>query len=232
MSQASQRATDLLRAQILEGRWGPGERLGEVELAEVLGVSRTPVREALSRLASEGLVEMSPNKGARVAIWSETRLNEIFDLRLLLEPVATGKAVGRLTEDEIDELEELAVRMHEHGRPGGDRDFGEIARLNRQFHASLIEKAQSVQLEATLTSVRHISLGTRNYQHYTEDSLSRSLSHHFEIVAAIRAGNPAWVESVMRCHLHNARTAMLGPMSKPATLATSTAPEGVGAVLT
>ena len=231
MSQASQRATDLLRAKILEGQWRSGERLGEVELAEVLQVSRTPVREALSRLASEGLVEMSPNKGARVATWSEARLGEIFDIRMLLEPVAAGKAVGKLSGDEIDQLEELAVRMHAHGRPGGDRNFGEIARLNRTFHAMLIEKAESVQLEATLTSVRHISLATRNYQHFTEDSLSRSLSHHFEIVAAIRADNPDWVASVMRCHLHNARTAMLGPMSA-SDLSVGSTPDGIGAILT
>lgn len=230
MSQASQRATDLLRAKILEGRWGPGDRLAEVELAEILEVSRTPVREALSRLAVEGLVEMSPNKGARVATWSEARLNEIFDLRLLLEPVATGKAVGRLDDDEIGELEELAVRMHEHGRPGGDRDFSEIARLNRKFHATMIEKAESLQLEATLTSVRHISLATRNYQHFTEDSLSRSLSHHFEIVAAVRAGNSDWVEAVMRCHLHNARTAMLGAMNNP-TIGADNTRDGIGAIL-
>jgi len=230
VSQASQRATDLLRAKILEGRWGPGDRLAEVELAEILEVSRTPVREALSRLAVEGLVEMSPNKGARVATWSEARLNEIFDLRLLLEPVATGKAVGRLDDAEINELEELAVRMFEHGRPGGDRDFSEIARLNRKFHATLIEKAESLQLEATLTSVRHISLATRNYQHFTEDSLSRSLSHHFEIVAAVRAGNSDWVEAVMRCHLHNARTAMLGAMSNP-TIGADNTRDGIGAIL-
>ena len=210
MAKASHRTTDLLRVKILEGPWSPGERLGEVELAELLGVSRTPVREALTRLAAEGLVEMLPNKGARVAIWSDARLNEIFDLRLLLEPTATGKAVGRLTDSEIDELEELAIRMQRHGEPGGDRDFSAIATLNRQFHATLIDKSDSAQLQATLTSVRHISLATRNYQRYTDDSLSRSLSHHFEIVAAVRAGNSAWVESVMQCHLHNARTAMLG----------------------
>lgn len=212
MSQASQRATDLLRKKILSGQWSEGERLGEVELAEMLQVSRTPVREALSRLASEGLVEISPNRGARIASWSAERLNEIFDLRLLLEPVASGKAVGKLSTDEVDELDELALQMYTLGRPGTDRDFVAIAKLNRQFHATLIQASGSTQLETTLTAVRHVTLATQNYHLYTEDALARSLSHHFEIVAAIRAGNSLWVESVMCSHLHNARTSMLGPL--------------------
>lgn len=211
MSQTSQSVTDLLRAKIVEGHWNAGDRLGEVELAALLNVSRTPIREALARLAAEGLVVMSPNKGARVATWTAERLNEIFDLRLLLEPVATGMAVGRLSDEEIDDLEDLAERMQHLGNADGDRDFPAIAQLNRRFHAILTEKTQSSQLAATLTSVRHVNLATVNYQHFEEDALSRSLSHHFEIVAAVRAGNSEWVESVMRCHLHNARAGMLSP---------------------
>src|SRR5512136_1769949 len=74
-----------LRSGILDGSYPQGARLGEVELAETLGVSRTPVREALRRLGSEGLVETLPNKGARVRTWSPQELDAISDLRALLE---------------------------------------------------------------------------------------------------------------------------------------------------
>lgn len=211
MSQASLRATTLLREQILAGRWKAGERLAEKELAEILQVSRTPVREALSRLAAEGLVEIAPNRGARISSWTPHQVAEIFDLRLLLEPVASGKAAGRLSAEAIDELEELARSMHALGSAKGERDFGTIATLNRRFHTTLVEASDSPQLLATLTSVTHISIATRNYNVYTEQSLARSLAHHFEIVAALRVGNAEWVESVVRSHLYNARAAMLTP---------------------
>ncbi|NKY31868.1 GntR family transcriptional regulator [Nocardia speluncae] len=211
MSQASLRATTLLREQILAGRWEAGERLGEAELAEILQVSRTPVREALSRLAAEGLVEIAPNRGARIASWTPQQVAEIFDLRLLLEPVASGKAAGRLSAETIDTLEQLAESMQELGSAEGERDFGRIATLNRQFHTTLLEASDSPQLLATLTSVTHISIATRNYNVYTERSLARSLAHHFEIVAALRVGDGEWVEAVVRSHLHNARAAMLTP---------------------
>ncbi|NKY31870.1 GntR family transcriptional regulator [Nocardia speluncae] len=208
-SSASIRATDLLREKILSGQWAQGERLGEVELAEILEVSRTPVREALSRLAAQGLVEILPNRGARVATWTAEQLREIFDLRMLLEPVACGKAVGRLTSSELDELDELAHRMHELAAVPANRDFIALAELNRRFHATLIGASGSPQLQQTLASVAHISIATQNYHHYTDEALARSLAHHFEIVAALRSGNADWVESVMCSHLHNARAAML-----------------------
>ncbi|TWH16067.1 DNA-binding GntR family transcriptional regulator [Rhodococcus rhodochrous J45] len=208
MSKAVSKATDLLREQILAERWQQGEKLGEAELAQILGVSRTPVREALTRLAGEGLVTLAPNRGARVATWSSQQVDEIFDLRLLLEPAACAAAITQLSKSEIDELEALARDMQRMGAPGTDRDFVKMAELNRQFHSKLIQASGSTQLLTTLTSVTHISIAVQNYNYYSEEALARSLAHHHEIVAALREGQPDWVESVVRCHLYNARTAM------------------------
>lgn len=208
-SSASIRATELLREKILAGQWAQGERLGEVELAEILEVSRTPVREALSRLAAQGLVEILPNRGARVATWTAEQLREVFDLRMLLEPVACGKAIGRLGSAELDELDELALGMRELAAAEGQRDFVALAKLNRRFHTTVIGASGSPQLQQILAAVAHVSVATQNYSVYSEDALARSLAHHFEIVAALRSGNADWVESVMRSHLHNARTALL-----------------------
>ena len=85
----------------MAGDLAPGARLGEVELADRLGVSRTPVREALSRLAAEGLVEIAPNRGARVATWTVAELEGVFDLRSSLEPQLTAYAVPRATPGDV-----------------------------------------------------------------------------------------------------------------------------------
>ena len=90
---SAERALQELRDLILGAELAPGSRLGEVELAERLGVSRTPVREALTRLAAEGLVEIVANRGARVATWTVAELEGVFDLRASLEPQLTAFAV-------------------------------------------------------------------------------------------------------------------------------------------
>ncbi|MER7438453.1 GntR family transcriptional regulator, partial [Pseudonocardia alni] len=105
---ASERAQAALREEILTGALAAGAHLGEVELADRLGVSRTPVREALSRLAAEGLVELHPHRGARVATFSEADLDDIFGVRTALEPRATALAAARATAADLDELDDLA----------------------------------------------------------------------------------------------------------------------------
>src|SRR5215218_1432465 len=101
---SAERALSELRELILGGALTAGTRLGEVELAERLGVSRTPVREALGRLAAEGLVEIVPNRGARVASWTVAELEGVFDLRSALEPRITALAVPRADAADITVL--------------------------------------------------------------------------------------------------------------------------------
>jgi DNA-binding GntR family transcriptional regulator len=101
---AAEQAAQALRDEILSGAIASGARLGEAELAGRLRVSRTPIREALTRLAAEGLVELQPNRGARVATWSTAELREIFELRLRLEPYAVRQAVPKLAPEQLDEL--------------------------------------------------------------------------------------------------------------------------------
>ena len=209
MPPASKNATVLLRDLILGGSIPAGARLGEVELAARLEVSRTPVREALSRLAAEGLVDLIPNRGARVAKWTNEDLEQIFELRLRLEPYAVGLAVPRMTDADLDELQELAARMQTLGKPGRAQDLDGIVQLNRQFHRILIDRAANPTLAASLLAVTHASVVNQNFHNYTPAALARSLAHHVEIVAAGRAGNADWANSVMRSHLYNARATML-----------------------
>ncbi|GAB2601184.1 GntR family transcriptional regulator [Paractinoplanes abujensis] len=199
-----------MRDEILSGAIPSGARLGEAELAGRLSVSRTPIREALSRLAAEGLVEIQPNRGARVATWSSEQLREIFELRLRLEPYAVRQAVPNLGDEQIAELDELAAEMLRVGTPGRHQDLAAIVELNRRFHGLFIDAAGSPPLAQALRGVTHAAVVTQNFHDYAPDALLRSLHHHVEMVAAVRAGAGEWAEAIMRAHLYNARATMIG----------------------
>jgi DNA-binding GntR family transcriptional regulator len=198
-----------LRDLILQGQVAPGARLGETELAERLGVSRTPVREALTRLAAEGLVEIAPNRGARVASWTVAELEGVFDLRLALEPRLTSLAVPRAGAGDVAELDELAQEMVEVGLPGPGRDLDALVPLNRRFHDRLVAIAAQPALATALSGAVHAAIQLRNFHAYDDASLRRSLAHHVEIVAALRAGDPVWARSVMTAHIQNGRAVMV-----------------------
>ena len=206
---SAERALATLRDLIMGGELLPGARLGEVELAERLGVSRTPVREALSRLAAEGLVEIAPNRGARVATWTVAELEGVFELRSVLEPQLTAHAVPNATPADVDELDDLARRMHEVGTPGPGQDLDALVPLNRAFHDRLVTLAAHPTLATALAAAIHPPIVRRNFLTYDEASLRRSLAHHSEIVAAVRAGDPEWARAVMTSHIANARAVMV-----------------------
>jgi DNA-binding GntR family transcriptional regulator len=206
---SAERALAALREQILGGELPPGARLGEVELAERLGVSRTPVREALTRLAAEGLVEITPNRGARVTTWTVAELEGVFDLRSSLEPQLTAYAVPRATPGDIAELDELARLMVRVGRPGRQQNLDALVPLNRAFHDKLVALADHPSLAGALAGAIHPPIVLRNFHTYDEASLQRSLAHHVEIVAALRARDPEWAKAVMAAHIRNARAVMV-----------------------
>ncbi len=217
MAHASKNTAVLLREMILAGALPAGAKLGEAELATRLEVSRTPVREALSRLAAEGLVELVPNRGARVARWTQEALEQIFELRLRLEPYAVSLAVPRLTDADLDDLDDLAHRMQGLGKPGRAQDLDGIVHLNRQFHRMLINRAANPAVASALLTVTHASVVNQNFHNYSPEALARSLAHHVEMVAAARAGNADWANSVMHAHLYNARATMLPTHRPPRT---------------
>ena len=206
---SAERVLHALRELILGGDLSAGARLGEVELAARLGVSRTPVREALSRLAAEGIVEIVPNRGARVATWTVAELEGVFDLRSTIEPQLTAFAVPNATAADVEELADLARRMVDVGCPGPDQNLDALVPLNRAFHDRLVALAAHPALATGLAAAIHPPIVRRNFLTYDEASLRRSLAHHVEIVAAIRAGDATWAGAVMTAHIHNARAVMV-----------------------
>ena len=131
---ASERAYQELRHRILDGRLPSGRRLKEVALAKELGLSRTPVRDAVSRLSSEGLLDFRPNLGATVAVWSEDQIALMFRIRAILEPFAAEIAAATIADEEIAKLRELCARMEEASRRSSGRDLAVLSDANAQFH--------------------------------------------------------------------------------------------------
>ena len=214
MARATEEAQATLRAAILGGEIAPGARLGEVELAEQLGVSRTPVREALRRLAADGLVDVLPNRGARVAQWTAADLDEIYELRALLESHGARRAAVRIAAAEVAVLERLCDDMEAGVRRGRKRDLDRITALNAEFHQRILDSAGSPRLTALVPTVVQVPLVARTFHLYSADALARSLGHHRELVAAMRAADPEWAGSVMRSHVLAARAVLLGPAAQ------------------
>jgi DNA-binding GntR family transcriptional regulator len=211
---AVDRAVEILRDRILAGELGAAERLGEVELAADLGMSRTPVRQALLRLAAEGLVEVAPNRGARVVARSTTELEYVFELRARIEGLAARRAATRATDAQLDELDRIAHDIAGHWR---ERDLAMVTKLNSAFHGMLIEIADSATLATSVAGLLHASVLARTQSSFDDAAQHRSTAHHIEIVAALRANDPDWAESVMHSHLRSARASLLGPRPRPST---------------
>ncbi len=201
-----------IRTSILNGELSNAERLVEEDLALSLGISRTPVREALRRLAAEGLVDVSPNRGARVAEWDDHDLREIFDLRSILEAHAVELATPIASASEIEYLENICAEMEALALTDAsspDRIPG-LAEKNRKFHGKIIEISNSSRLGALIETLVHVPIVMQTYKVYSPAALERSLRHHREIVNAMKAGDEVWASNVMRAHILAAREEILG----------------------
>lgn len=148
---AQQFVYEVVRRSIMRGLLPPGTHLMQGQLAEQLQMSTTPVREALRRLAGDGLVRIDAHRGAIVRGLNKEELVEIYEVRLLLEPLAIRKAAERITDAELDEAEALWQRMHDHS------DSGQWSELNRDFHAVFARAARSPALIEILRGLRDTS---------------------------------------------------------------------------
>jgi DNA-binding GntR family transcriptional regulator len=209
MVRAVDRVYTRLRADILGGVHPPGARLGEAELAEQTGSSRTPVREALRRLEVEGLVEVLPHRGARVPDWTPEDLEEIYDLRMLLEGAAARRAATRIEPKDTERMAELCDLMDRATAAGDGQDLDRVAELNAEFHGIVRTAAASTRLVSMLNAVVQLPLVMRTFHRYSPDDLARSSAHHRELVTALRAADGTWAESVMRAHVLAAKAVLL-----------------------
>jgi DNA-binding GntR family transcriptional regulator len=189
------RALAGLRAAIVDGRLAAGERYSVGTLAERLGVSRTPVREALLVLERQGLVRFERNKGVRILETSAADLEEVFALRLLLEVPATRRAAGRLTAEALDaldaELDAMAAAVEE----------GPFMVHDQRFHEILLDAAGNARLARVVDGLRdHVRLQGASTVGRSRD-LAAIRAEHVAIRDALRAGDADAAAAAMRAHL-------------------------------
>ena len=199
------RAYNALLAEILSGAYPVGGRLREEELAASIGISRTPVREALRRLHAEGLVEVLPRRGAIVARLEDSDLDDIFELRVLLEGYGARHAATRASADLVSVLSALCDAMDREVERGA---LDELSRLNLHFHRTVHEAGGNPRLVQLLSSLMLMPLIRHTFNAYSPEELTRSLAHHRELVAAIAARDATWAEGVMHSHVSAARSSL------------------------
>lgn len=209
MSTVSARAYEMVRSLIIEGRFRPGERLKEDELTALCDVSRTPIREALRRLAVEGLVVLLPNQGAHVADMDQGQIDEIYALRAMIESHAARRAATRLTPAALQRLNELAAEMEAVVAKGGAGVQERFPVLNGEFHRLILDAADSPRLSVMAGMVVEIPLVLRTLARYSDKELERSQHHHRELIAAFESRDAEWAAAVMRSHIQAASHAVV-----------------------
>ena len=199
-----------LRQAILKGELQPGERLMEIKLAERLGVSRTPIREAIRKLELEGLVVMIPRKGAAVANITEKDTKDVLEVRRTLEMFAVEVACDRITQEQLIQLKE-AAKAFEASK--GSMDLIRIAETDMYFHEIIYEATQNERLVQMLNNLRENMYRYRieylkdpNYY----DSLVRE---HQAILDAVESGNKEQARASMRAHIDNQQLAVISKLN-------------------
>ena len=201
MSKTSDIAYAEIRAAILAGKLSPGTHLRERELAESMGISRTPVRDAIRRLAAEYWVRVEANRGAFVCDWSPEDFAEIFELGALLESHAARRAASRISPDEIQALEAVCDQLDAVVSVTDGIDAEEFARLNYPFHEIIRRAAGSDRLKTMLALLVEQRVVLVTAASYKRAAFIRSQEHHRELVEALKARDGDWAASVMRSHV-------------------------------
>jgi DNA-binding GntR family transcriptional regulator len=205
-SSTAKRVADFLRLQIIEGKMKPGDRVNELLLSGELGISRSPIREALAQLAGEGLVRVIPYKGTFVTQLSKERLQDLLDFRLALEQFAVQRAIERATPADLNHFEELILGITMQATSG---NFAGAVDADLRAHEYLIELAHSSHLAQTYRAMLgelrlYIAQTVRHYR-----GTSELATEHAALLAAMRAKNIPQAKSLICDHIAHGFSAVL-----------------------
>jgi DNA-binding GntR family transcriptional regulator len=193
-------AYERIRGFVLGGEVPPGARLGQVELAERFGISRTPVREALRRLTGEGLVDLHSNRGFRVADLGLDAVLRRMEVRSLVEPGIARLAAQRRTDEDLQHLQETIASQE------GSKDGISAHDASRDFHIALARASGNEELVRVLNSLWLVEVGRRLLARRTAEPnwLREDVREHREILTAVREGRAADAERLMAEHIGRA----------------------------
>lgn len=198
-----------LRDAIRKGILKPGERIMEIKLAEELGVSRTPVREAIRKLELEGYVVMMPRRGTYVADMSIRDINEIFEIRTALESLSNGLAAEHITEDELEHLQRLLVIIGGYIKEG---DMDKIVETDIEFHDLLYHAARNNRLVGIISNLRDQLTRFRTLSMSYPGRLEATLDEHRAIVEAIANDDDRAARKAAEHHMENSEKTLLKAM--------------------
>jgi len=192
------RTFNRIREAILLGEYEINEELKEVSIGKELGVSRTPVREALRQLELEGLVKIIPNKGAYVTGISSKDIQDIYVIRSLLEGLCAKWAAKLIKKEQISELEEIVYLSKFHSSKG---NYEQVFELDNKFHEELYNAGGSVILKHTLSEYHHYLERVRKITLSRKERVNASIDEHEAILNAIKSGDEALAEKLANMHM-------------------------------
>jgi DNA-binding GntR family transcriptional regulator len=207
---------DRIRRGIVEGRYPPGARLVEQRLAEELDVSRTPIREAVRRLESEGLVVVARNRGAHVRPLTEADVADLYEARARLEAYAAELAAERAVPEQVAELHAAADAFAEEVAAGGRRTLARLRRLdaaNARFHGTLQAASRHGRIRQLVAGAVDAPLVFQALQRFAPRELERSALFHGLIAEAVGAREPARAGRLMTEHVLQGRDALLAHLA-------------------
>ena len=190
-----------LREDILNGKYQENDELREAAIAEELGVSRTPVREAFRQLELEGLIRIVPNKGAYVTGISVSDVADIYEIRSLLEGLCARWATKKITKERTEELEEIILLSEFHL---GKEHYDQLIELDNRFHMSLYEACESKMLIHLLKDFHQYVQKQRQQTLSNHERSAAAVAEHKSIMEAIRDGNAQLAEKLADEHICNA----------------------------
>jgi DNA-binding GntR family transcriptional regulator len=191
---------DRLRSLILSGQLEPRSRINELELCDQFGTSRTPLREAIKILSSEGLLELLPNRGARVAVLGMGEIDDMIHVVAGLEAVAAELACQRITEDEILAIAEDTDAMMEAWKA---RDDGRYFLLNRAIHEAIMSASANATLKGLYANLSSRIQQMRYTAHKTDEQWRRAAEEHIRMVALLRARRGEELGQLMKLHIRS-----------------------------
>ncbi|MDO9228579.1 MAG: GntR family transcriptional regulator [Syntrophales bacterium] len=200
---AREKTYDYLKTNILSGHFIPGERLAEEHLAEELGVSRTPVREALHKLEQEGLIEPLESRGFRVPQDSPEEIEDLFDIRTVLEGYTLKIICERITDEQMAMLEEIIGKADDALRR---KRIDEVFQWNTQFHDTLHSLvADKRRFHSLIVNMRKYVLRYRKDTLRNLGAAKRAIDGHRQILLALKLKEPELCERVMRTHIRQSK---------------------------
>ena len=192
------RVFNQLREDILFGKYEKGEELREITIGSRLGVSRTPVREAIRQLELEGLVAIVPNKGAYVTGISEKDIHDIYHIRSYLEGLCARWACEHITKEKLEQLEEIIYLSEFHTEKG---HWEQVVELDNKFHETIYEVCESKMLEHILRDFHHYVERVRRISLAQEARAKHSNTEHKAILEAIRTKDGVLAEKLAHEHI-------------------------------